>query len=53
VFKTINLILGMPALNQYDAAATDLRDMFDPTPDLGGYCAGVIFEAPDGRLRDR
>jgi hypothetical protein len=37
VFKTINLILGMPALNQYDAAATDLRDMFDTTPDLGVY----------------
>ena len=28
IFKTVNLILGMPPLNQYDAAATDLRDMF-------------------------
>ena len=34
IFKTVNLILGLPPLNQYDAAATDLRDMFteqDPT----------------------
>ena len=32
VFKTINLILGMPPQNLYDAAATDLRDMFTGRP---------------------
>ena len=37
VFKTVNLILGLPALNQYDAAATDLRDMFTGTPDFRPY----------------
>ncbi len=28
ILKTINLILGLPYLNQYDATATDLRDLF-------------------------
>ena len=39
VFKTVNLILGLPPLNQYDAAATDLRDMFTSTPDFTPYSA--------------
>lgn len=37
IFKTVNLILGLPPLNQYDAAATDLRDMFTSTPDFRPY----------------
>ena len=37
IFKTVDLILGMPPLNQYDAAATDLRDMFTGTPDFTPY----------------
>ncbi len=37
VFKTVNLILGLPPLNQYDAAATDLRDMFTSKPDFRPY----------------
>lgn len=37
VFKTIYLILGLPPLNQYDAAASDLRDMFTGTPDFTPY----------------
>jgi YVTN family beta-propeller protein len=37
VFKTVNLILGLPPLNQYDAAATDLRDMFTGAPDFRPY----------------
>ena len=37
VFKTVNLILGLPPLNQYDAAATDLRDMFTDKPDFTPY----------------
>jgi DNA-binding beta-propeller fold protein YncE len=37
IFKTVNLILGLPPLNQYDAAATDLRDMFTSRPDFSPY----------------
>jgi YVTN family beta-propeller protein len=37
VFKTINLIFGAPALNLYDAAATDLSDMFTAVPNLSPY----------------
>jgi len=37
IFKTVNLILGLPPLNQYDAAATDLRDMFTGHPDFTSY----------------
>ena len=37
IFKTVNLILGLPPLNQYDAAATDLRDMFTSQPDFTPY----------------
>jgi len=37
VFKTVDLILGLPPLNQYDAAATDLRDVFTGTPDFAPY----------------
>ena len=37
VFKTVDLILGIPPLNQYDAAATDLRDLFTAEPDFAPY----------------
>ena len=37
IFKTVNLILGLPPLNQYDAAATDLSDLFTSRPDFGPY----------------
>ncbi len=37
IFKTVDLILGIPPLNQYDLAATDLRDMFTATPDYTPY----------------
>jgi DNA-binding beta-propeller fold protein YncE len=37
IFKTVNLILGLPPLNQYDAAATDLRDLFTSEPDFAPY----------------
>jgi DNA-binding beta-propeller fold protein YncE len=37
IFKTVSLVLGLPPLNQYDAAATDLRDMFTGTPDFTPY----------------
>jgi len=37
IFKTVDLILGMPPLNTYDAAATDLRDLFAAKPDFTPY----------------
>jgi DNA-binding beta-propeller fold protein YncE len=37
IFKTVDLIFGMPPLNQYDAAATDLRDIFTASPDFRSY----------------
>jgi YVTN family beta-propeller protein len=39
IIKTINLILGMPFINQYDAAASDLSDMFTNTPNFTPYTA--------------
>jgi hypothetical protein len=48
ILKTFDLILGLPYLNQYDAAATDLSDLFTDTPDF------TPFEAlpPDTRIFD-
>ncbi|MES1206200.1 MAG: alkaline phosphatase family protein, partial [Pseudomonadota bacterium] len=37
IFKTVDLIFGMPPLNQYDAAATDLRELFTSHPDFAPY----------------
>ena len=37
IFKTVDLIFGLPPLNQYDAAATDLRELFTSTPDFTTY----------------
>ena len=37
IFKTFWNILGLPYLNQYDAGATDLSDMFTGTPDFSPY----------------
>jgi DNA-binding beta-propeller fold protein YncE len=34
ILKTFDLVFGLPHLNQYDAAATDLSDMFTDTPDF-------------------
>jgi len=34
IMKTFDLVFGLPYLNQYDAAATDLSDMFADTPDF-------------------
>ena len=42
IFKTVNLILGLPPLNQYDAGATDLRDMFTSQPDFSPYNAQPV-----------
>jgi hypothetical protein len=45
IFKTVNLIFGIPPLNQYDAGATDLRDLFTTTPDFTPYRAAPILYA--------
>ena len=39
VFKTFWNILGIPCLNQYDAGATDLSDLFTDQPDFTPYRA--------------
>jgi len=48
IFKTIWHVLGLPYLNQYDAGATDLADLFTPQPDFTPYKAlpvnGRIFD---------
>jgi len=37
VLRTIELILGLPPMSQYDAAATPLYNAFQTTPDLGQH----------------
>lgn len=37
IFKTVNEILGIPPLNQYDGAASDLGDIFTSNPDFTPY----------------
>src|SRR5712692_5830604 len=39
ILKTFDLIFGLPSLNQYDAAATDLADLFADQPDFSSYTA--------------
>jgi hypothetical protein len=39
IFKTFWHILGLPYLNQYDATATDLADLFTSEPDFSPYRA--------------
>jgi hypothetical protein len=48
IFKTFWNILGLPYLNQYDAGATDLADMFTSDPDFSPYTA----LPPDLRIFD-
>jgi YVTN family beta-propeller protein len=48
IFKTFWDILGLPYLNQYDAGATDLSDMFTGVPDFTPYTA----LPPDLRIFD-
>ncbi|MCW3092143.1 MAG: beta-propeller repeat protein [Ferruginibacter sp.] len=37
ILRTMELILGIPPMSQYDAAATPLWRCFTPTPDLTSY----------------
>jgi YVTN family beta-propeller protein len=48
ILKTFYLIFGLPPLNQYDAAASDLADMFTSQPDFKPYEA----LPPDTRIFD-
>jgi YVTN family beta-propeller protein len=48
IFKTFWNILGTPYLNQYDAAATDLSDLFTAKPDFTPYQAAPV----DSRILD-
>src|SRR5262249_52313827 len=48
ILKTIFLILGIPPLNQYDAAASDLSDCFTTEPNTTPYRA----IPPDPRIFD-
>ena len=45
IFKTVDLIFGLPPLNQYDAGATDLHDLFTGTPDFTTYHAQPVLFA--------
>lgn len=42
IMKTMYLILGIPYLNLYDAAANDLADMFTTEPDFAPYKALTV-----------
>jgi len=48
ILKTLDLLLGIPCLNQYDAAATDLASWFTGQPDFAPYQA----LPPDTRIFD-
>jgi len=39
IFKTFWNVLGLPYLNQYDAAASDFADLFTGIPDFAPYSA--------------
>src|SRR5208337_2335116 len=47
--RTIELILGLPPMNQMDAAASPLRDCFTPTPDFTPFLA-VANRVPLDRM---
>jgi hypothetical protein len=48
VTKTIYRLLGLPSLHLYDAAASDLGDLFATTPDYEPYRAAPV----DARVFD-
>ncbi len=49
VLRTIELILGLPPMSQYDAAATPLYSAFQATPDLSAYVRQPARVALDER----
>lgn len=60
ILKTFDLILGLPALNQYDAVSTSLADCFSNQPDFTPYDAlpsdarifnPALVKEPGGKLQ--
>lgn len=49
MIRTIELLLGLPAMNQLDAAAAPV-DIFQPTPDLSPYTAVLPEVAGDNLI---
>lgn len=49
MLRTIELILGLPPMSQYDASAVPMSDCFTSTPDLTAY----KFITPDVNLEQR
>ncbi len=49
VLRTIELILGLPPMSQYDAAATPMFECFDNTPHEGAYSLKAAQVALDTR----
>ena len=47
--RTIELILGLPPMSQYDAAAVPLYDCFTAKPDLRPYVAKAATADPEQR----
>lgn len=43
VFKTVDEIFGAPPLNLYDAAASDLADMFSEVPNYTPYTSSAVL----------
>ena len=52
VLRTMELILGLPPMSQYDAAAAPLFGAFAPRPDLAGYTARPARVSLTERNRD-
>ena len=51
IFKTFWNVLGLPYLNQYDAGATDLADLFADHPDPVGFLCIFTSGHEDNRTR--
>jgi DNA-binding beta-propeller fold protein YncE len=49
VLRTIELILGLPPMSTYDAAATPLYNAFQNTPNLGAYARQIPRVSLDER----
>jgi DNA-binding beta-propeller fold protein YncE len=47
IFRTMELILGLPPMNRYDALATPMWDAFTNTPDMEPFTA-LPRSVPDG-----
>ena len=46
MLRTMELILGLPPMSQYDAAATPMYSAFQPTPDVDGRTRRCAARVP-------